>query len=127
MRRNRTGILLGAVFPLLLVAQYGRHRGVYPGTAAPEARRDMVVTFQGKLKQMKKKSILIQTEDQLLTIRRSKTTKFTKDSEEIKATDIDLETPIAIDAKEDTDLKMIAVNVKVLPANASKPAETPAK
>jgi hypothetical protein len=64
---------------------------------------------------MKKKEILIQSDDdQLLRIRRSKTTKFTKNDQEIKATDIDLETPIQIEASEDTDLKMVAVNVKVV-------------
>ena len=66
------------------------------------------------LKQMKKKQILIQGEDnQLVTIRRNKATKFFDNEKEIKATDIDLETPISIEANEDTDLKMLAVNVKV--------------
>jgi hypothetical protein len=69
------------------------------------------------LKQVKKKEILIQSDDnQLLTFRRAKTTKFTQDGKDIKATDVDLETPVTIEANEDVDLRMVAVNVKVSPA-----------
>jgi hypothetical protein len=48
-----------------------------------------------------------------VTIRRNKATKFFDNDKEIKATDIDLETPVAIEAHEDTDLKMLAVTVKI--------------
>ena len=97
-----------------LYAQYGRSRREGVDSIPPAARTDAIVVFKGVLKQMKKKEILIQGEDdQLLTIRRNKTTKFFDNGKPIKATDIDLETPIVIEANEDTDLKMLAVNVKV--------------
>ncbi len=106
------------VFAVLAVcvcmnAQYVHRRGIDSGPP-PVPRQDVIVTFKGVLKQMKKKQILIQGDDnQLVTIRRNKSTKFFENEKEIKATDIDLETPILVEANEDTDLKMLAVNVKV--------------
>ena len=106
-------LLAAVALSFTLNAQYGHRRGV-DTVPAPVPRQNVIVTFKGVLKQMKKKQILIQGEDnQLVTIRRNKATKFFDNEKEIKATDIDLETPISIEANEDTDLKMLAVNVKV--------------
>src|SRR5271168_882729 len=53
-------------------AQYVHRRGIDSGPP-PVPRQDVIVTFKGVLKQMKKKQILIQGEDnQLFTIRRNK-------------------------------------------------------
>jgi hypothetical protein len=40
-------------------------------------------------------------------------TKYYKGNEPIKATDIDIETPVTVDASEDSDLKFTAINVIV--------------
>jgi hypothetical protein len=109
-------ILLTVMLPALLEGQYrGRRMGGPSATVtnAP-ALKGLIVTFHGVLKKMSKKEILIQSDDnKLVTIRRQKTTKFLDKDQEIKATDIDLETPISVDASEDLDLKLMAVNVKV--------------
>lgn len=115
MLRVFAALIACFVLTVGLVAQVNHgHRGELP---PPMPKKDIVVTFSGVLKQMKKNLILIQSEDQLLTIRRNKSTRFFQDGHEIKATDIDLETPITIDANEDNDLKMLAVNVKVAAHN----------
>ena len=118
-------LVLALALAAVSSAQYGRMRRTVPGVPSnvpSTARKDVIVTFQGKLKQVKKKEILIQSDDnQLLTFRRAKTTKFTQDGKDIKATDIDLETPVTIEANEDVDLRMVAVNVKVSPATRTPP------
>jgi hypothetical protein len=97
---------------LALCAQYGPTRRA--DRLPPITRTDAVVVFKGVLKQMKKKEILIEgDDDQLVTIRRNKATKFFDNDKAIKATDIDLETPVLIEANEDTDLKMLALTVKI--------------
>ena len=74
-----------------------------------------MVTFHGALKKLTKKEILIQSdENQLMTIRCSGKTKFLdKDNKKIKPSDIDLETVVSIDASEDLDSKLMAINVRV--------------
>jgi hypothetical protein len=114
MLRVFLGLLAAIVLSAGLHAQYGRSRRGSVDSIPPAARTDVIVVFKGALKQMKKKEILIEgDDDQLVTIRRNKATKFFDNDKEIKATDIDLETPVAIEAHEDTDLKMLAVTVKV--------------
>lgn len=114
MFKGFLGFLAALVLAAGLHAQYGHVRRGVGSSAPPAARKDVIVVFKGVLKQMKKKEILIEGDDnQLMTIRRNKATKFLNNDKEIKATDIDLETPIVIEANEDTDLKMLAVNVKV--------------
>jgi len=111
--------LLGLFLPVLSHAQYGRSRrgAVIPGSPINSGPyKDMAGDFHGKVKVLNKKEITIQTEDnQMVTMRRTGKTKFYKDEKEIKATDIDLETPITIEAKEDTDLKLLALKVTVDP------------
>jgi hypothetical protein len=75
----------------------------------------LVVTLRGAVKKLTKKEILIESdENQLMTMRVSGKTKFLdKDNKTIKPTDIDLETVVSIDASEDLDTKLMAVNVRV--------------
>jgi hypothetical protein len=114
MPRVFVGFLAVLALSAALSAQYGRSPRSRGDTPPPVARTDAIVVFKGVLKQMKKKEILIEgDDDQLLSIRRNKSTKFFDNDKEIKATDIDLETPVAIEAHEDTDLKMLAVTVKI--------------
>jgi len=109
-------LLLGIVLPVMLSAQgiYRTRRGIVPGTPIPGAYKGVAGSFHGKLKELTKKEIMIETDDdQTVSIRRSGKTKFLKGNSKIKATDIDLETLVTVDASEDADLKLTAVDVIV--------------
>jgi hypothetical protein len=121
MRRIlKAALLLGIVLPALL-AQYPypypqTRRSIAPGTPHPPAYKDVAGSFHGKLKELNSKEILIETDDdQTVSIHRSRKTKFLKGKESIKASDIDLETLVTVDASEDVDLKLTAVSVTVDP------------
>jgi hypothetical protein len=78
-------------------------------------------SFHGKLKELNGKEITIETEeDQIVSIHRNRKTKFLKGTETIKPTDIDLESPITVDAIEEVDLSLTAVTV-----NLDIPKKTP--
>ena len=73
-------------------------------------------TFEGTLKTLTKKEIVIQLQsEQVLSIRRDHKTKFVEKNKEIKPEKIALGTPLAIDVKEDADVKPLAVRVVVNP------------
>jgi hypothetical protein len=116
-------LLLGIVSPLLVLAQYPypypypqTRRNGAPGTPHPPAYKDVAGSFHGKLKELNSKEILIETDDdQTVSIHRARKTKFLKGKESIKASDIDLETLVTVDASEDADLKLTAVSVTVDP------------
>ena len=111
-------IVAGTVLPGILPAQtpypYSRSRGVIRGTPNPEAYKNVAGSFHGKLKDLNSKEIMIETDDnQIVSIRRTRKTKFLKGTEAIKASDIDIETLVTVDASEDIDLKLTALNVTV--------------
>ena len=110
----RAVAILGVVLPALLVAQYyPRTRRGVPGTPNPGAY-NVAGSFHGKLKELTGKEIMIETEDgQIVTIHRSRKTKFLKGTQSIKASDIDIETPVTVDATEEVDLSLTAVSVTV--------------
>ena len=111
----RVGVLMGVVLPALLLAQYYPRtlRGVVPGTPNPGAY-NVAGSFHGKLKELSKKEIMIETEDgQIVSIHRSGKTKFFKGTQSIKPSDIDIETPVTVDASEEVDLSLTAVSVTV--------------
>jgi hypothetical protein len=117
MRRS-AAITLLFLLPALLLGQSGRTRArrnggqISPGT--PDAYKGVAVTFHGKLKDLDKKQIVIETdEDQTVSMRITGKTKFLKNDQAIKPTQIDLGTPVSIDASEDTDLSILALNVIV--------------
>ena len=103
------------VLPALLLAQYypRSRRGVMPGTPNPGAY-NVAGSFHGKLKELTSKEIMIETDDsQMVSIHRSRKTKFLKGTQTIKASDIDIETPVTVDASEEVDLSLTAVTVTV--------------
>jgi hypothetical protein len=103
------------VLPALLLAQYypRSRRGVMPGTPNPGAY-NVAGSFHGKLKELTSKEIMIETDDgQMVSIHRSRKTKFLKGTQSIKASDIDIETPVTVDASEEVDLSLTAVSVTV--------------
>jgi hypothetical protein len=111
----RAAILLGVVVPALLLAQYypRPRRGIIPGTPNPGAY-NVAGSFHGKLKELTGKEITIETEDeQLVSIHRTRKTKFLKGTQTIKPSDIDLETMVTVDATEEVDLSLTAVSVTV--------------
>jgi hypothetical protein len=111
----RAAILLGVVVPALLLAQYypRPRRGIVPGTPNPGAY-NVAGSFHGKLKELTSKEITIETGDeQLVSIHRTRKTKFLKGTQTIKPSDIDLETMVTVDATEEVDLSLTAVSVTV--------------
>ena len=115
LRLVRIVALLAAALPALLLAQYypRTRRGVAPGTPNPSAY-NVAGSFHGKLKELTGKEIMIETDDsQIVSIHRSRKTKFLKGTQSIKASDIDIETPVTVDASEDVDLTLTAVSVTV--------------
>jgi hypothetical protein len=115
--RARTALAL-LLAPLLLRAQYPypRTRGPRGTTAPPGASvpKGVIIVFKGKLKVLDKKKIVIETEDgELLTIKLTGKTKFIDDGKTVKPAEIDLDTPVAVDATQDTDASLLAVNVSV--------------
>jgi len=70
--------------------------------------------FRGKLKLLSNKEIVIENDSkQMVSIRRSHKTRFLKNNLQIKPSDIDLETPVTIDATESASVSLLAVNVSV--------------
>jgi len=86
-----------------------------PRQTAPQPLKGLIVTFHGVLKKLTKNEMLLESDDnQLLIMRCSKKTKFqNQDGEQIKPTAIDLESRVLVEASEDSDIKMMAVTVKV--------------
>jgi hypothetical protein len=104
----------GAMLPALLLGQYYPRSIYIPGTPKPGSYKGVAGSFHGKLKDLTGKEITIQTDDsQIVSIHRSHKTKFFKGTEPIKPSDIDLETPVTVDAKEEVDLSLTAVSVTV--------------
>lgn len=101
------------MLPALLPAQYYPRHIYTPGTPKPGAY-GVAGSFHGKLKDLTSKEITIETDDnQVLSIHRSHKTKFYKGTQTIKPSDIDLETPVIVDVKEEVDLSLTAVAVTV--------------
>ncbi len=111
-------LLVGSLLPVVSVAQIpypaSRTRRSIPGTPNPGAYKDVAGSFHGKLKDLSNKEIMIETDDnQIVSIRRIRKTKFLKGTQPIKASDIEIETPVTVDVSEDIDLKPTALNVVV--------------
>ena len=114
-RLLRVITILSVVLPVVLLGQYypRTRRGIIPGTPNPGAY-NVAGSFHGKLKELTGKEITITTDDdQVVSIHRSRKTKFLKGTQTIKPSDIDLETPVTVDASEDVDLTLTAVSVTV--------------
>jgi hypothetical protein len=109
--------LVAAQLPLTTAAAWSQsgmqrpRRGVRSNPEAPAAGMP-TPTLEGTLKMMTNKEITIQLQsEQLLVVRRDRKTKFLDKDKEIKPSDIAVGTPLAIDVREDLDLKPIAVRV----------------
>ena len=70
--------------------------------------------FRGKVKQLNEKEIVIENDaKQMVSIRRSHQTRFLKNKRAIRGSDINLETPVTIDAREAGNVNLLAIQVSV--------------
>ncbi|MGI8991883.1 MAG: hypothetical protein ACR2I2_20165 [Bryobacteraceae bacterium] len=120
MHGKTVAMLIAVLMPALLLGQYGYPRARRSGSAnqtkSTGAYGGPAVTFHGKLKELTKREIVIETEeDQALSIGRYRKTKFLKDNREIKPADIPMGASLTVDVTKDADLKPLAVNVFVDP------------
>jgi len=125
-------VLLALLLPARLPAQYSRRRGPVSATANSGPYGGPAVTFNGTVKALTKKELTVDldrtdpgAERRSLTFRLSKKTKFLKDDQPIKPSDIEVGTHISLDATRDGDLKLSALNVMVAPPG--KPGDKPAE
>ena len=117
-------------FVLLLAvalnAQHYSRRPLSNNSASPLPEyQGLTATFHGKLKEITKKEIiLLNDDDQTVSIRRNAKTKFfSKDAKEVKATELETDTVVTIDVSQDNDLKPTAL--KVAADAGQKPKEKP--
>ena len=105
-----------------VLTQRGRRIGSAGSTIAAPPMKGVVISVRGKLKELTKKTIMIQGDDnQIMTVRRSSKTKFLSNDKEIKPFEIDLDSTVAIDVTEDNDLKLMAITVRVDPTQRKRP------
>ena len=119
-------VLLG--LPGLLSAQYGQRRGtrsVGPNNGVPS---EVVppVELRGTLRDIDKKKITIDTgQDQILTLKRTKKTKFLKGTKEIGPDDFSDGVKVVIEANRAQNGDYDAVNVYLgEPPSSDKPPPT---
>lgn len=129
-------VLLALLLPARLPAQYSRRRGPVAATASSGPYNGPAVTFNGTVKALTKKELVVDldpadpdAERQTLTFRLSKKTRFLKDDRPIQPSDIEAGTHITLDATRDGDLKLSALNVMVAPPGkaAGPPGEKAGK
>ena len=122
-------LLLAIAVPAVAFSQSGYPRTRRSGpkiNAAPPSGAVPNPTFEGTLKMLTHKEIVIQLQsEQTLSIRRERKTKFVENDKEIKPESIAVGTPLAIDVKEDLDLKPMAVRVVVNPSPPKSTEKTP--
>ena len=125
-------VILALLLPVRMPAQYYPRRGPVAATATSGPYSGPAVTFNGTVKALTKKEIIVDLDPadsgadrQSLTFRVSKKTKFLKGDQPIKPSDIALGMHISLDATREGDLKFSALNVMV--AAAGKPAKPEGK
>jgi len=119
--------LLALLLSAQLPAQYYPRRGPVAATATAGPYNGPAVTFHGTLKALTKKELIVDldksesTDDQQsLTFRFSKKTKFLEKDKSIKPADLAVGAHVTIDATRDGDLKLSALNVLVAPPPSAK-------
>ena len=70
------------------------------GVPVPLPRQGLIITVHGKLKELKKKQLTVQGDDERIWIlRRTSKTKFFRGDKVVKPFEIDLETMVSVDMK----------------------------
>jgi len=115
-------LILAFALPMCAPAQYVRRRPV-TATANSGPYNGPAVAFNGTVKVLTKKEMVVEldrpqagADQQTMTFRLSKKTKFLKGDQPIKSADIAEGTHISLDAVRDGDLKFSAVNVIIAAA-----------
>jgi hypothetical protein len=128
-RTSIVGLLL-VILPGLVFAQYGYPRrtrqSAGPNNGVPSGVTPLV-TMRGALRLIDKKKIAIDaSEDQILTFKRSKKTRFLNGAKEIKPDDFPDGAAVVIEASRAMNGDYDAVNVFLgEPPPAAKPSTTP--
>ena len=106
--------ILFVVLPGLILAQYGRSRK----TRSPRTTNGTVdgatppVSIRGVLRSINKKDIVIDTgDDQILTFKRTKKTRFLKGASEIKPDDFPVAARVFVEASRAMNGDLDAINV----------------
>jgi hypothetical protein len=114
--------LLALLLSAPLPAQYYPRRGPVAATATSGPYNGPAVTFHGTVKALGKKELIVDldksdstSDQQSLTFRFSKKTKFLEKDKSIKPADLAVGTHVTIDATRDGDLKLSALNVLIAP------------
>jgi hypothetical protein len=115
----RNDVAFAAILVLLcatpILAQHGR-RAATTSTPVAAPLKGVTISFHGTVKEISKNVILLQADDtQLMTIRRTKKTKFVDGDQSIKGEEVDLDSLATVDVVEDNDLKFLALTVKLDP------------
>ena len=115
MRTSAVLVLaLGVFCATVAQGQRSRGGGGRGGNVTALPAKDLVITVHGTLKELNKNSIVLEsTDNQIQMLRRTSKTKFFLKDKEIKGDDIVMESVVAVDATEDTDMKLMAVAVRV--------------
>jgi hypothetical protein len=129
--RLRDVCFLLALLPALSFGQYGygrpRTRTIGPNNGSPNAPVPPV-ELRGKLRDIDKKKIVIDCgEDQIVTFKRSKKTKFLKGTKEIQADDFPDGAKVVIEANRAINGDYDAVNVYLGEPPAADKAPASAK
>jgi hypothetical protein len=101
-----------------------RRKNNETGDKKPGAFHNAAIgVLRGKLKQLSNKEIVIEDESkQIVSIRRSRKTRFHRNNQSIRPSDIDLEAPVTIDVSETANVSLLAIDVKVeLPPTKTDP------
>jgi len=111
-------VLLTLLLPGSAPGQVARRRGPVAATATAGPYSGPAVTFRGTLKALTKKELIMDldateagTEQQSVTFRITRKTKFSKNDRESKPSDLAIGTHVTVDATRDGDLKLSALNV----------------
>lgn len=112
--RFRVGFALLLILPGLAFAQYGRSRrmrSIGPNNGVPEGATPLV-TMRGTLRSISKKDVVIDAgEDQIVTLKRVKKTKFLKGTKEITPDDFPDAAAVVIEASRAMNGDFDAINV----------------
>jgi hypothetical protein len=117
MRRGAVGVAIVALLGATqLPAQRGR-RGAASSTMNAPPLKGVTISFHGTVKEVTKKLMLLQADDnQLMTFRCTSKTKFFDGDQNIKGNEVDLDSAATVDVVEDNDLKFLALTVRLDPS-----------
>jgi hypothetical protein len=107
--------------------QFGRSSGATAKgarTGSGDLYKTAIEIFHGKLKQLTDKEIVIENQsNQIVSIRRSRKTKFVQNNALIHPSDIDLDTPIIVEVRQE-NRSLVALNVSVETSAAGRKDHT---